>query len=37
MEIQFEDLDKSDFFIDCIYKGGKARLIMEWVLKKCLG
>ena len=24
MEIQFEDLDKSDFFIDCIYKGGKA-------------
>ena len=24
MEIQFEDLDKSDFFIDCVYKGGKA-------------
>ena len=24
MEIQFKDLDKSDFFIDCIYKGGKA-------------
>ena len=23
MEVQFEDLDKSDLFIDCIYKGGK--------------
>ena len=24
MEVQFEDLEKSDLYIDCIYKGGKA-------------
>ncbi len=24
MEIQFEELDKADLYIDCIYKGGKA-------------
>lgn len=23
MEVQFEDLDKSDLYIDCVYKGGK--------------
>lgn len=24
MEVQFDDLEKTDLFIDCIYKGGKA-------------
>lgn len=24
MEVQFDDLDKSDLFVDCIYKGGTA-------------
>ena len=23
MEVQFEDLEKSDLYIDCVYKGGK--------------
>ena len=22
MEVQFEDLEKSDLYVDCVYKGG---------------
>ena len=34
MEIQFEDLDKSDFFIDCIYNECDSTYMFSYVSHK---